>query len=208
MRNPSPKHESTALFNRAACSPKSLVRWKRRQIDKQKAKMEKSKIAKRKSNNTLITLLNLCMSSLCRGHANLPCLVPISTDDPRRESERSIDESNIVHQTGNFDKSETSKHSQNVKQSGPQSSPAFRRQAPRMPKSAQECRKMGPRGRGPQKRSQTTSRTKSHTSMRRGEYPWFDGTLWAIGEKKGHQIVLSRTGSRCRLCARRFPRFV
>ena len=32
------------------------------------------------------TLLDLCVSSLRRGHANLLCIVPILTDDPRRES--------------------------------------------------------------------------------------------------------------------------
>ena len=36
----------------------------------------------------LITLLDLCVSSLRRGHANLLCVVPILTDDPRRESTR------------------------------------------------------------------------------------------------------------------------
>ena len=35
----------------------------------------------------LVTLLDLCVSSLRRGHANLLCIVPILTDDPRRESE-------------------------------------------------------------------------------------------------------------------------
>ena len=34
----------------------------------------------------LDTLLDLCVSSLRRGHANLLCIVPILTDDPRRES--------------------------------------------------------------------------------------------------------------------------
>ena len=34
----------------------------------------------------LVTLLDLCVSSLRRGHANLLCIVPILTDDPRRES--------------------------------------------------------------------------------------------------------------------------
>ena len=33
------------------------------------------------------TLLDLCVSSLRRGHANLLCIVPILTDDPRRESD-------------------------------------------------------------------------------------------------------------------------
>ena len=32
------------------------------------------------------TLLDLCASSLRRGHANLFCIVPILTDDPRRGS--------------------------------------------------------------------------------------------------------------------------
>ena len=36
------------------------------------------------------TLLDLCVSSLRRGHANLLCIVPILTDDPRRESETKI----------------------------------------------------------------------------------------------------------------------
>ena len=34
----------------------------------------------------LFTLLDLCVSSLRRGHANLLCIVPILTDEPRRES--------------------------------------------------------------------------------------------------------------------------
>ena len=34
----------------------------------------------------LCTLLDLCVSSLRRGHANLFCIVPILSDDPRRES--------------------------------------------------------------------------------------------------------------------------
>ena len=33
------------------------------------------------------TLLDVCVSSLRRGHANLLCVVPILTDDPRRETE-------------------------------------------------------------------------------------------------------------------------
>ena len=36
--------------------------------------------------STMFTLLDLCASSLRRGHANLLCIVPILTDDPRRES--------------------------------------------------------------------------------------------------------------------------
>ena len=34
----------------------------------------------------MFTLLDLCVSSLRRGHANLLCIVPILSDDPRRES--------------------------------------------------------------------------------------------------------------------------
>ena len=34
----------------------------------------------------LCTLLDLCVSSLRRGHANLLCIVPILSDDPREES--------------------------------------------------------------------------------------------------------------------------
>ena len=37
-------------------------------------------------NEKLFTLLELCVPSLRRGHANLLCIVPILTDDPRRES--------------------------------------------------------------------------------------------------------------------------
>ena len=36
----------------------------------------------------MFTLLDLCVSSLRRGHANLLCTVPILTDDPRSESTR------------------------------------------------------------------------------------------------------------------------
>jgi hypothetical protein len=46
----------------------------------------------------LFTLLDLCVSSLRRGHANLLCIVPILTDDPRRESELRLQIRNrIVH---------------------------------------------------------------------------------------------------------------
>ena len=41
------------------------------------------------SSQQLFTLLDLCVSSLRRGHANLLCIVPILTDDPRRESSKS-----------------------------------------------------------------------------------------------------------------------
>ena len=36
----------------------------------------------------MFTLLDLCVSTLQRGHANIICIVTILTDDPRRESER------------------------------------------------------------------------------------------------------------------------
>jgi hypothetical protein len=36
----------------------------------------------------MFTLLDLCVSSLRRAHANLLCIVPILTDDPRRESKK------------------------------------------------------------------------------------------------------------------------
>ena len=36
--------------------------------------------------DVLFTPLDLCVSSLRRGHANLLCIVPILADDPRRES--------------------------------------------------------------------------------------------------------------------------
>ena len=34
----------------------------------------------------LFTLLDFCMSSFRRGHANIICVVPMLADDPRRES--------------------------------------------------------------------------------------------------------------------------
>ena len=34
----------------------------------------------------MITLLDLCVSYLRSGHANILCIVPMVTDDPRRES--------------------------------------------------------------------------------------------------------------------------
>ena len=38
----------------------------------------------------LVSLLDLCVSSLRRGHANLLCIVSILTDDPRKESNSMI----------------------------------------------------------------------------------------------------------------------
>ena len=43
-------------------------------------------LAKGKRRQELFTLLDLCVASLRRGHANLLCIVPILTDDPQRES--------------------------------------------------------------------------------------------------------------------------
>ena len=63
------------------------------------AKRHKGKTAKRKTADTggttilgprtvlkLFTLLDVCVSSLLRGHAKIICIIPSSTDDPRRES--------------------------------------------------------------------------------------------------------------------------
>ena len=44
------------------------------------------RVAAKRAQKKLVTLLDLCVSSLRRGHANLLCIVPILTDDPRRES--------------------------------------------------------------------------------------------------------------------------
>ena len=52
-----------------------------------KQKVHSSTLASRGSvEQKIITLLDLCVSSLRRGHANLLCIVPILTDDPQRES--------------------------------------------------------------------------------------------------------------------------
>ena len=42
--------------------------------------------ARRPGTKNLVTLLDLCVSSLRRGHANLLCIVPILSDDLRGES--------------------------------------------------------------------------------------------------------------------------
>ena len=47
------------------------------------------------------TLLDLCVSSLRRGHADLLCIVPILTDDPRRESS-SVNDVYIMHELFDF----------------------------------------------------------------------------------------------------------
>ena len=51
------------------------VGWKSGEEEKKDDKNKKSS-----------TLLDLCVSSLRRGHANLLCIVPILTDVPRKES--------------------------------------------------------------------------------------------------------------------------
>ena len=38
----------------------------------------------------LLNIIELCVSSLRRGHANIICIVPSLTDDPRRESKTEI----------------------------------------------------------------------------------------------------------------------
>ena len=62
---------SSMLFGSLQCSMQSSI-WR---VDKRLWFHKK-----------LFTLLDLCVSSLRRGHANLLCIVPILTDDPRRES--------------------------------------------------------------------------------------------------------------------------
>ena len=41
-------------------------------------------------NQSLTNFSTWCVSSLRRGHANLLCIVPILSDDPRRESNRGL----------------------------------------------------------------------------------------------------------------------
>jgi hypothetical protein len=41
------------------------------------------------------TLLDLCVSSLRRGHANLLCIVPILSDDPQEESKHHCENSHL-----------------------------------------------------------------------------------------------------------------
>ena len=44
----------------------------------------------------LFTLLDVCVSSLRRGHANILCIVPSLTDDPRRESIPLVDDDTLL----------------------------------------------------------------------------------------------------------------
>ena len=59
--------------------PSQMVVGIRRGAENQKEQRQKGQ--------KIDTLLDLCVSSLRRGHANLLCIVPILSDDPRRESE-------------------------------------------------------------------------------------------------------------------------
>ena len=43
-------------------------------------------VSRMRAKKNLVTLLDLCVSSLRRGHANLLCIVPILSDDLRGES--------------------------------------------------------------------------------------------------------------------------
>ena len=58
----------------------------REQIKTQREQIKAEREREREKGKKLFTLLDLCVSSLRRGHANLLCIVPILTDDPRRES--------------------------------------------------------------------------------------------------------------------------
>ena len=66
--------------------------WSVGSVDNSKSEKRTSnnwttKIEKRKKRTTTLkTLFDLCVSSLRRGHANLPCIVPILTDDAQMES--------------------------------------------------------------------------------------------------------------------------
>ena len=46
----------------------------------------------------MFALLDVCMSSLRRGHANLHCIAPTLTDDPRREPFPETQTSNPISQ--------------------------------------------------------------------------------------------------------------
>ena len=59
--------------------------------------LQATPIAGLKLKKKLFTLLDLCVSSLRRGHANLLCIVPILTDDPRRESEHVLANMRVVN---------------------------------------------------------------------------------------------------------------
>ena len=50
------------------------------------AQPRQARLVRRTDGYGYFTLLEWCVSSLRRGHANILCIVPILTDDPRRES--------------------------------------------------------------------------------------------------------------------------
>ena len=62
---------------------------------RKKSELPAASSASRRLPKKLGTLLDLCVSSLRRGHANLLCIVPIVSDDPRRQS-------GIVRKNQNF----------------------------------------------------------------------------------------------------------
>ena len=74
-------------FANFALKPWSLVRRVLQLRDRRRALARRDLAAPELSLSCLcFNLLDLCVSSLCRGHANLLCIVPMLTDDPRRES--------------------------------------------------------------------------------------------------------------------------
>ena len=78
---PSPQGRDIWMFEKR-CSVKQKASAKLATERRYHVKARSAKVKKK-----LCTLLDLCVSSLRRGHANLLCIVPILTDDPRRESE-------------------------------------------------------------------------------------------------------------------------
>ena len=65
------------------CSVRDMAQQGKEDEQQQQASRGRSSCRAAKN---LVTLLDLCVSSLRRGHANLLCIVPILTDDPRKES--------------------------------------------------------------------------------------------------------------------------
>jgi len=74
-------YRNTTIYSVEVPWNRCLVRWASQGASARLVKVSCVKEAKK-----LFTLLDLCVSSLRRGHANLLCIVPILTDDPRRES--------------------------------------------------------------------------------------------------------------------------
>ena len=84
----------------------------------------------------LFTLLDLCVSSLRRGHANLLCIVPILTDDPRRESKIEGDNNGQCKQKVIIDPA----HKHNLFGTGRRQSPPLIRPGWPGPDRARPCR--------------------------------------------------------------------